>query len=57
MAYPVGVFPSVTLDAGAYLVVFASGKDVSDYVDSKGNLHTGFRLDRDGDYLALVGAR
>ena len=44
-------FPSVILDPGAYLIVFASGKnrDVSEI-----NLHTNFQLSADGEYLALV---
>ncbi len=42
-------FPSRVLEAGAYLVVFASGKDRTGE-----ELHTNFRLDADGDYLALV---
>src|SRR5262245_14761951 len=41
--------PSVTLPAGGYLVVFASGKD-----RTNGTLHTNFQLDNDGEYLALV---
>ena len=45
------VFPSVTLEPGAYRVVFASSKDRS---DPAGELHTNFRLDGDGEYLALV---
>ncbi|NLF30952.1 MAG: LEPR-XLL domain-containing protein, partial [Planctomycetes bacterium] len=43
-------FPSVTLDAGDYLVVFASGKDRVDPAE----LHTDFKLSGDGEYLALV---
>lgn len=45
-------FPAVTLGAGEYLVVFASGKDRR---DPAGPLHTDFRLSGDGEYLALVG--
>jgi CotH kinase protein/Fn3 associated/Lamin Tail Domain/Concanavalin A-like lectin/glucanases superfamily/Immunoglobulin I-set domain/Chitobiase/beta-hexosaminidase C-terminal domain/Bacterial TSP3 repeat len=45
-------FPDLTMGAGAYLVVFASGKD-------RGNpaapLHTNFQLDKAGEYLALIG--
>ncbi len=49
-------FPSgAILAAGGYLVVFASGQAATDHVDAKGNLHTNFALDRDGEYLALVG--
>ena len=45
------IFPDVTLPAGGYLLVFASGKDrhIAGY-----ELHTGFSLDGDGEYLALV---
>ena len=43
-------FPNVTLGPKKYLVVFASGKD-----RTAGNeLHTNFKLNRDGEYLALV---
>jgi hypothetical protein len=44
-------FPAVTVPAQGYLVVFASGKD---RVNPSGRLHTSFRLDRGGGYLALV---
>lgn len=44
-------FPSVTLNPGAYLVVFASGNGVA---DPGGNLHTNFALSAGGEYLALV---
>ena len=44
-------FPPLTLDPGAYLVVFASNKNRTNY---PGTLHTDFRLDADGEYLALV---
>jgi hypothetical protein len=47
--------PSAVLRAGAYLVVFASGQATDDYIDKKGYFHTNFALDRDGEYLALVG--
>ena len=47
-------FPSVTLDIGEYLVVFASGRATDEGVDAAGHLHTNFRLAADGDYLALV---
>ena len=43
-------FPDVVLDAQQYLVVFASGKNRTD-TDSP--LHADFRLDVDGEYLAL----
>ncbi len=41
-------FPSVILEAGGYLVVFASGKD-----RIFGELHTNFGLSKDGEYMAL----
>lgn len=44
-------FPAVTLDPGAYLIVFASGKDRR---DPAANLHTSFQLDAAGEYLALI---
>ena len=44
-------FPAVTLAPDAYLVVFASEKDRK---DPTGPLHTNFKLDGDGEYLALV---
>ncbi|MEZ5304988.1 MAG: CotH kinase family protein [Verrucomicrobiales bacterium] len=43
--------PSFVLGAGEYTVIFASGKD---RVGTE--LHTNFRLNRDGEYLALVDA-
>ncbi len=43
--------PSVTLDPGGFLVVFASEKDRR---DPAGELHTNFKLDAGGEYLALV---
>jgi phage tail protein X len=43
--------PSVTLEPGAFLVVFASGKNRS---DPEKELHTDFRLSSGGEYLALV---
>jgi hypothetical protein len=44
-------FPATNLSGGAYLVVFASGKD---RVVPGGELHTNFQLDNNGEYLALV---
>jgi len=45
-------FPQgVILDPGAFLVVFASGKNRA---VAGAELHTNFRLDADGGYLALV---
>lgn len=45
-------FPSTNLAAGAYVVVFASGKDRA---VAGGALHTNFKLNNGGEYLALVG--
>ena len=44
-------FPAVTLAAQEHLVVFASGKNRT---DAAATLHTNFRLQADGEYLALV---
>ena len=43
--------PAVTLQAGERLVIFASNKDRR---DAGGELHTNFRLNAGGEYLALV---
>ena len=48
-------FPGgTTLAEDAYLIVFASGQNVDDYVDGSGYLHTNFKLTTGGEYLALV---
>lgn len=47
-------FPSVTIEAGKYLVVFASGQASGNYVDAGGNLHTNFSLAAGGEYLGLI---
>ena len=57
-------FPNVSLDSGGYLVVFASGgrgevvvepgEPFDPYVDPAGHFHTNFKLDGDGEYLALT---
>lgn len=44
-------FPSTSIPAGGYLVVFASGKDRR---ANPARLHTNFDLDADGGYVALV---
>src|SRR6185436_251627 len=44
-------FPEVTLAPGAFLVVYASGKDRA---QAGLPLHTNFQLDSDGEYLALI---
>ncbi|MBN1126376.1 MAG: chitobiase/beta-hexosaminidase C-terminal domain-containing protein, partial [Sedimentisphaerales bacterium] len=43
--------PDVTLEAGGFLIVFASGKD---RCNAEGELHTNFQLSADDNYLALV---
>lgn len=47
------VFPEARLGAGEYLLVFASGKDRR---IAGRELHTNFKLNTEGDYLALVQA-
>jgi hypothetical protein len=44
-------FPAVSLPPYSYLVVFASGNDRT---NAAAPLHTNFKLDADGEYLALV---
>ena len=44
-------FPNITLEAGQYVVVFASGKDRRD--PQGPYLHTNFRLDANGEVLLL----
>ncbi len=43
--------PNVTIAAGGFLVVFASDKNLTTV---PGELHTNFKLDADGEYVALV---
>ena len=43
-------FPSITLAKGAYMIVFASGKN---RVDPTKNLHTNFKLSGSGEFLAV----
>lgn len=45
------VFPSRVLPPGGRIVVWASEKDRT---PASGNLHTNFKLDQDGEYLALL---
>jgi hypothetical protein len=44
------LFPDITINAGEYLVVFASGKDRS---MAGSELHANFKLSSSGEYLAL----
>ena len=46
------VFPDITLEAGEYLTVLASGKNVSN-AQKKNNLETNFRLSSAGDVVFL----
>lgn len=48
------VFPARLLEPGAYLLVFASGKDRRPEGPT-GELHTSFQLSRYGEYLGLFG--
>lgn len=43
--------PAVTIDAGAFLLIWASG---ADQTNPLAPLHTNFKLSADGEYLALV---
>lgn len=47
------LFPSISIGAGEYMVIFASGKDRKAIKDK---LHTNFKLSGGGEYLALVEA-
>ena len=49
------VFPPVSIAAHGYLVVFCSGKDRR-IVGGSARLHTNFKLDPEGEYLALYNA-
>ncbi|MEL6820384.1 MAG: lamin tail domain-containing protein, partial [Calditrichota bacterium] len=42
-------FPSISIPAGDYMVIFASDKD-----RNNGELHTNFKLSSSGEYLALI---
>tara|TARA_B110000495_G_C23038652_1_gene621506 strand:- start:93 stop:4718 length:4626 start_codon:yes stop_codon:yes gene_type:complete len=44
-------FPNITVESLGYVLVFASGKNRS---NPKTELHTNFKLNRNGDYLAFV---
>ena len=48
-------FPSVTLNAGQYLVVFADAMDLKTYGGTN-RLHTNFKLNEAGGYLGLFNA-
>jgi len=44
-------FPDVSVPAGGYILVFASGKDT---IDPAGQPHTNFKLSSTGEYLAII---
>ena len=44
-------FPNITIETRGFVLVFASGKNRS---NPKTELHANFKLNRNGDYLALV---
>jgi hypothetical protein len=48
--------PNTILDGQNYMILFASGQSNSNYpyVDSKGYLHTNFKLSASGEYLSLT---
>ena len=46
-------FPSKSIPAGGYLLVYADSESLSEI---SGELHTNFSLSTDGEFLALVGA-
>jgi len=45
------IFPAVNIKSEGYLVIFASGKN---RIDPNQELHTHFKLNGDGEYLALI---
>ncbi|NIP94495.1 MAG: lamin tail domain-containing protein, partial [Akkermansiaceae bacterium] len=47
-------FPTVRIDPGGFLVVFASGQSLPGQVDEGGFLHTSFRLSSAGEPLRLI---
>ncbi len=47
-------FPSASMGAGEFMVVFASGQDQADYTDSLGYLHTTFKLGGSGESVILT---
>ncbi len=44
----------IVIQNDGFDIVFATGQETDNYIDAGGNLHTNFRLDGDGEYLALV---
>lgn len=49
-------FPSKSIAAGEFLVVFASGQETAGYTDAGGYLHTNFKLSASGESVILTNA-
>lgn len=49
-------FPSVSIAAGEFMVVFSSGQEVANYTDSLGYYHTSFKLSASGESVVLTQA-
>jgi hypothetical protein len=49
------IFPAVTIQPGAYLVVFASGNDIRNPLPGR-RFHTNFKIGTAGEYLGLFSA-
>ncbi|MCA9245736.1 MAG: lamin tail domain-containing protein [Planctomycetales bacterium] len=47
-------FPDIEIQPNSYLIVFASGQNVDDYIDPTGHVHTNFNLSAAGEYLGLI---
>jgi hypothetical protein len=47
-------FPSASIAAGEFLVVFASGQDEAGYTDGLGYMHTNFKLGSDSEDVVLT---
>ena len=47
-------FPDVSIGAGQYMIVVASGQNVDDHVDSRGYMHTNFTLKKEGESVLLI---
>ncbi|HAL73510.1 MAG TPA: hypothetical protein DCM45_00280 [Clostridiales bacterium] len=47
-------FPDITIAAGGYLLIYATGQPASPQAQAAGEIHAGFRLDDKGDELVLV---
>lgn len=47
-------FPQVTIKAGGYLLVYASGETATAATDKAGEIHAAFRLNAEGDELIMT---